>query len=68
MGKGNKTLWSYRAKPSQFPWNGIVWDLSSHAVKNLMELLRQVRKMGPERDRAPGSSHTAVLGHSPENV
>jgi hypothetical protein len=68
MGNGNKTLLSYSVTPSRFPWNGIVWDLASYAVKNLMRSLRQIRKMGPERDRAPGSSHTAVLGPSPENV
>jgi hypothetical protein len=46
MGKGNKTLWSFRATPSKFPWNGIIWDLASHVVKSLMESLRQVRKAG----------------------
>ena len=50
MGKGNKTLWSFRATPSWFPWNGIVWDLASHAVKSLMEARRQIRNAGPDRN------------------
>lgn len=40
-GKSEKTLWSQRLTPSSFPWNGIVWDLASHFVKNLMAALRQ---------------------------
>jgi hypothetical protein len=46
LGKANKTLWSYRASPSRFPWNGIVWDLASHVVKSLIEAVRQTRKGG----------------------
>jgi hypothetical protein len=46
VGKRNKTLWAFRATPSSFPWNGIVWDLASHLVKNLMVVLRGVRN-GP---------------------
>ncbi len=42
-GKGDRTLWSQRATPSSFPWNGIVWDLASHLVKNLMTAIRQNR-------------------------
>jgi hypothetical protein len=40
-GKGDRTLWSQHVTPSSFPWNGIVWDLASHFVKNLMAALRQ---------------------------
>jgi hypothetical protein len=41
LGKGDKTLWSCRVTPSSMPWNGIVWDLASHLVKNLTKSLRQ---------------------------
>jgi|HubBroStandDraft_6_1064221.scaffolds.fasta_scaffold02979_2 hypothetical protein len=44
-GKNEKTLWSQYVKPSSFPWNGIVWDLASHLVKNLMTALRQNRSV-----------------------
>lgn len=54
MGKGDKTLWSYRVTPSKFPWNGIVQDLASHLVKNLIAALRQSRNMVPDKDHAPG--------------
>lgn len=47
MGKGGKTLWSFHATPSRFPWNGVVWDLASRVVKYLMETLRQTRNVGP---------------------
>jgi hypothetical protein len=40
-GRGDKTLWSQHVTPSSFPWNGIVWDLASHFVKNLLAVLRQ---------------------------
>lgn len=50
LGRANKTLWSFRATPSRFPWNGIVWDLASHVVKSLMEALRQNRNSGPDRN------------------
>lgn len=50
LGKSSKSLWSFRATPSRFPWNGIVWDLASHVVKSLMEALRQNRNSGPDRD------------------
>jgi hypothetical protein len=40
-GKGDKTLWSQRVTPSRFPWNGVVWDLASHFVKDLAVALRQ---------------------------
>lgn len=43
LGQGSRTLWSFRATPSRFPWNGIVWDLASHVVKSLMAALRQNR-------------------------
>jgi hypothetical protein len=43
MGKGNNTLWSYRVTPSKFPWNGIIWDLASHLVNNLIAALQQHR-------------------------
>jgi hypothetical protein len=42
-GKGDKTLFSQRATPSKLPWNGIVWDLASHAVKNMLEELRRTK-------------------------
>lgn len=50
LGKTNKTLWTFRATPSRFPWNGIVWDLASHVVKSLVETLRQNRNSGFDRD------------------
>jgi hypothetical protein len=62
LGKANKTLWSFRATPGRFPWNGIVWDIASHVVKSLMEALRQTRKAGPDRVRILGPSDKAVLG------
>jgi hypothetical protein len=62
LGKANKTLWSFRATPSRFPWNGIVWDLASHVVKSLMEALRQTRKADPDRVRILGPSDKAALG------
>jgi hypothetical protein len=56
MGKGNNTLWSYRVTPSKFPWNGIVWDLASHLVNNLLAALQQHRNvMVPNRQQALGS-------------
>jgi hypothetical protein len=45
-GKNDKTLWSQYLKPSNFPWNGVTWDLASHLVKNLMAALRQSKKCG----------------------
>ncbi len=53
-GKGDKTLWSQHVTPSSFPWNGIVWDLASHFVKNLMAALRQNKhdSYGAEISRA----------------
>jgi len=44
-GKDDKTLWSQYVKPSSFPWNGIIGDLASHLVKNLMTALRQNRNV-----------------------
>jgi hypothetical protein len=61
LGKANKTLWSFRATPSRFPWYGIVWDLASHVVKYLMEALRQTRKAGIDRVRIPGTNDKAAL-------
>lgn len=46
-GKRDKALWSERVTPSWFPWNGIVWDLASHFVKDLMVALRQNGSVGP---------------------
>ena len=46
-GKGDKKLWSRRVTPSMFPWNGIVWDLASHFVKQLIVALRQNGNAGP---------------------
>lgn len=62
LGKADKTLWSFRATPSRFPWDGIVWDLASHVVKYLMEALRQTRKAGIHRVRIPGTNDKAALG------
>jgi hypothetical protein len=45
-GKGDKTLFSQRATPSKFPWNGIVWDLASHLVKNMLEEMRRTKNAG----------------------
>lgn len=61
LGKANKTLWSFRATPSRFPWNGIVWDLASHVVKFLMEAVRQTKKVGINSVRIPGPNDKADL-------
>lgn len=53
-GKGDKTQWSQRVTPSWFPWNGIVWDLASQFVKDLMAALRQNRNVGPSVVRSSG--------------
>jgi len=53
-GRANKTLCSFRATPSRFPWNGVVWDLASHVVKSLMDALRQIRNAGPDKDWLQG--------------
>jgi hypothetical protein len=62
LGKSNKSLWSFRATPSRFPWNGIVWDLASHVVKSLMDALRQARKAGIAGVRILEPSDKAAMG------
>jgi hypothetical protein len=61
LGEANKRLWSFRATPSRFPWDGIVWDLASHVVNSLMEALRQTRKTGADKVRILGPGDEAAL-------
>lgn len=41
QGKGDKTLWSYRATPGKFLWHGVTQDLVSRVAKQLLADLKQ---------------------------
>jgi hypothetical protein len=40
-GKDNAALWSYRATPGKFLWNGVDQDLVNRLTKRLLAALRQ---------------------------
>lgn len=40
-GKDNETLWSYRATPGKFQWNGVIQDLVNRLAMRLLASLHQ---------------------------
>jgi hypothetical protein len=66
-GKDNETLWSYRATPGQFLWNGVTQDLVNRLAKQLLKALQQGKALRVEsyslhsRCQRSTTSHRAML-------
>jgi hypothetical protein len=62
-GKDNETLWSYRATPGKFLWNGVTQDLVNRLAKQLLKVLQRGKALGVESYSLHSRCQRATTSH-----